>query len=222
MISYPAPLLCQGADEDAMMQVGSIMFPGRISRHPGENGLRIWAEGDPKDINTGVRALGYFQVALGVLRAWKSGAGMLADEQRKGLASGPVRDELGNQYILLGGVVTYNFPDEVAPLANSARRGIEASVSVRNSLWLNGRQGRTAADFYMIHEYAQRDLGGTKGIAAKLGLSESSQRRLTSAANNLSPLEGGRHATGQIEAAMTLDEQAAYVGRLIRSWISLF
>ena len=37
-------------------------------------------------------------------------------------------------------------------------------------IWLNGRPNRTASDFYMIHEYAARDLGGARGITAALGI----------------------------------------------------
>jgi len=222
MISYPAPALCQGSDVEVLLHIGSIVFPERIKRDPSENGLRIWIEGDPKDIESGIAALAQFQIVLGILRAWKTEAGQLADEQRRGLGKGSVRDEMGKQYFVLGSVISYNFPDDVEPLAVAASSGVQNSEPLRNSLWLNGRQGRTSADFYMIYEYAQRELHGTAGINAKLGLSRKLQQRLTNAANNLSPLEGGRHATGQVAACMTLDEQADFISDLLRSWILLY
>lgn len=61
MISFPAPALCQGADEDLLLEIGSIMFPGCIRRWPGENGLRLWVEGKPTDQAAGAEALARFQ-----------------------------------------------------------------------------------------------------------------------------------------------------------------
>lgn len=42
MISFPAPPLSQGADEDLMIEIGGIVFPGSLKRQPGENRLRIF------------------------------------------------------------------------------------------------------------------------------------------------------------------------------------
>ena len=72
----------------------------------------------------------------------------------------------------------------------------------------------------MIHEYAEMEFGGTKGIDSSLGLSVKSQSRLTKSANNLSPLVGGRHAKGDAVAPMDLDEQCEYVAELLRLWIA--
>jgi hypothetical protein len=114
------------------------------------------------------------------------------------------------------------FGGEIETLAANASRGISASQNLRNALWLNGRANRTAADFYMIYEYAEREFGGRKGIRDALGLSDKSQSRLTSSANNVSPLEGGRHAKGVEVAVMRLDEQREYVSELLRLWITKY
>ena len=74
----------------------------------------------------------------------------------------------------------------------------------------------------MIHEYAEAEFGGPKGIRTALGLSIKSQSNLTSSANNLLPLAGGRHAKGGAEAAMGLDDQREYIAQLLRSWISQY
>jgi hypothetical protein len=97
---------------------------------------------------------------------------------------------------------------------------IDTSQNIRNALWLNGRANRTAADFYMIHEYAMRDLGGKKGIAAELGIPDNQQERLTQSANNLSPLEGGRHVNEQKPAPWILEEQQEFSADMLRRWIS--
>ncbi len=73
----------------------------------------------------------------------------------------------------------------------------------------------------MIHEYARKEFVDPKGIENALGLSTSSQGRLTQAANNLSPLEGGRHVQENTPARMTLDEQRTYVADLLCRWIHL-
>jgi hypothetical protein len=223
MISFPAPAICQGADEDLLIEIGAVIFPGCIKRWPGENGLRLWVEGDPTDSAARTEALAKFQTVLGVLRAWRSGAGELRDERRAGLGEGSVRDEAGNQWVMVDPALGYGIAGgEIEKLSASAFQGIRVSQNLRNALWLNGRTNRTAADFYMIYEYAEKELKGSKGIRAALGLSDDSQDRLTRSANNLSPLEGGRHAEGGAAVAMTLDEQREYVARLLRLWIARY
>ena len=223
MISFPAPALCQGADEDLLIEIGAVIFPGCIKRWAGENGLRLWVEGVPTDSAAGADALARFQTVLGVLRAWRSGAGELCDERRSGLGEQSVRDEAGNQWVMVGPAIGYGIAGgEIEKLAASAARGVSTSQNLRNALWLNGRTNRTAADFYMILEYAEHEFGGPSGISAVLGLSRKSQSRLASSANNLSPLAGGRHANGGGAVAMGLDEQREYVAGLLRLWIAQY
>ncbi len=140
-----------------------------------------------------------------------------------GLGEGSVRDGAGNVWVMAGIAIGYGIVgNDVADFAELAKRGVQASDSLKNALWLNGRFGRTAADFYMIYEYSSEEFGGSKGIAAALGLSVSSQKRLTQSANNLSPLEGGRHVQQEVPAAMSLDEQQKYVADLLRRWIATY
>jgi hypothetical protein len=111
------------------------------------------------------------------------------------------------------------FGGEVEAFASRVRAAIDKSQGLRNALWLNGRLGRTAADYFMIHEYAQADLGRTKGVREALGISANAQERLTASANNLSPLEGGRHATGTGSVSWSLEEHRAFTADLLRRWI---
>jgi hypothetical protein len=111
-----------------------------------------------------------------VLRSWRSSAGELSDETRAGLGKGSVRDEARNQWVIVGPAIEYGIAEgEIEKLAASAGRGINTSQYLRNALWLYGRLNPTAADFYMIHEYAEEEFNGTKGIESKLGLSIKSQ-----------------------------------------------
>lgn len=234
MISFPAPALRQGADEDLVVEIGTIVFPGCIRRWPDENGLRLWAEGDPADpaarmptSRAGVDARAKFQTVLGVLRAWWSSAGELSDERRAGLGEESIRDETGNQWVIVAQAIEYGnrraLSEEIEKFAAAARRGVDASQSLKNALWINGRQNRTAADFYMVHQYAEEDFGGTKEILAALGLSVASQKRLTKSASNLSPLAGGRKARGNDAlVVMNLDDQREYIAKLLRLWIEQY
>jgi hypothetical protein len=155
--------MCQGDDEDLMLELGEVLFPGSIARSSDENGLRIWVDRDPCDPVAADEARAIFQTVLGLLRAWRLGAGQLKEEERPGLGEGPVRDQAGNQWIMLGTAVGYGAAVvDLAALSESARRGIESSQHLRNALWLNGRANHTVADFYMIHEYAMKDLKGNK------------------------------------------------------------
>jgi hypothetical protein len=90
---------------------------------------------------------------------------------------------------------------------------------LRDELWLNGRLGRTAADCYMMREYAQGELGGTTGVRDVLGISAKAQEKLTASANTLSPLEGGRHARGSGSASWSLKEQRVLTADLLKRWI---
>jgi hypothetical protein len=206
-----------------MIQLGAIIFPGCIHRHRSENGLRLWVDGNPTDPNTASAAAARFQTVLGVLRAWRSGAGELVDERRAGLGVGPVRDEAGTHWVMAGPAIAYGIVGgEIEQLAFEARSGIAKSDHLRNALWLNGRASRTAADFYMIHEYAEREFGGAKGITSSLGISGNAQSRLTQSANSLSPLEGGRHAKFDAPAPLTLDDQREFVANLLRRWLARY
>src|SRR6266542_3204249 len=201
MISFPAPALCQGADEDLLLEIGSIMFPGCITRWPGENGLRLWVEGKPTDPAAGAEALARFQTVLGVLRAWGPRAGELRDERRRGLGEGSVRDEAGNQWVTVGQAIEYRMADgEVEKLAAAAAQGINTSQNLRIALWFIGR----------------------KGVSSALGLSKNSLDRLGTSANNLSPLAGGRHANDGVVPTMGLDEQREYIAELLRRWIAQY
>jgi hypothetical protein len=221
VISYPAPNLCQGSDEDHLITMGRAIFPGLVERPRGENGLRLWVEGDPTDSTPARKAAAMFQTLLGVLRAWRADAGELSEERRGGLGQGSVRDRTGNQWIAVGpAVVRATFGNEIERFAQDARKAIEASASLRNALWLNGRANRTAADYYMIHEYATIEYGGKKGVRDALGISRESQERLAASANNLSPIEGGRHAKYEGPVAWSLDHQREFASELLRLWIA--
>lgn len=223
MISFPAPALCQGADEDLLVEVGAVVFPGCIKRWPGENGLRIWVDGHPTDSRAAVDARDRFQIVLGVLRAWRRDAGELVEERRAGLGELSVRDDSGNQWVKVGPAIAYvTTGEEVATLAANASRGIGTSHNLRDALWLYGKANRTAADFYMIYEYAKREFGGPKRIREALGLSDDFQERLTKSANNLPPREGGRHVEGRVAAPMGLNEQGEYVAQLLRLWMAQY
>lgn len=223
LISYPAPDLCQGSDEDLLLRIGEIIFPGSVERPSGENGLRVWAAGDPRELETRRVAIAKFQTLLGALRAWRPNAGELRDEQMSGLGAGSVRDKAGNQWAFAGTAVSYAIVDgEIENFAENARKGIDASLHLQDALWLNGRANRTAAVFYMIHEYAQMEFDGTKGVRDALGITIDAQGRLTASANNLSPLDGGRHVKYQGPVHLTLDEQRQFAASLLRQWISRY
>jgi hypothetical protein len=222
VISYPAPAMSQGDDQRLLLKIGNIVFPNGFEQRQNENCLRIWVEASPDEHpEAGSKALANFQVVLGLLRAWHNEAGKLADEERRGLGPGAVCDEQGNQYIFLSSVLIYHPEPDLTPLAQAAHRGIRTSSYLQNSLLLNGRQNRTSADYYMIHEYSKMELGGTKRVAEALGISTKAQGRLTDSANNLSPLLGGRHAKNRPTVPLDLTKQGEIVGRLLRSWVEL-
>lgn len=188
-ISFPAPALCQQGDEDLLVEIGDIVYPGFVKRPLNENGLRLWVEGGPTDPRSKELVTAMFQALLGALRAFRAEAGELRDEQLAGLGTGSARDEAGNQWVEVGTVRVFaTIGGEVRAFATDVRAAIATSQALLNALWLNGRLGRTAADYYMIHEYAQGELGGTKGVRDALGISDNAQKKLTASANNLSPL----------------------------------
>jgi hypothetical protein len=220
LISFPAPALCQGGDEDLLVAIGDIVYPRFVRRPSGENGLRLWVEGDSRDPQARALATDMFQTLVGALRAFRAEAGELREELLAGLGAGSVRDEAGNQRVGVGTVRVFaTFGGEVEAFATNVRDAIAKGQALRNALWLNGRLGRTAPDYYMIHEYAQADLGGTKGVRDALVISANAQDRLTASANNLAPLEGGRHAKGTGAASWTLEEQRVFTADLLRRWI---
>lgn len=216
----PAPALCQGEDEDLMVEMGGVIYPGFVGRVPGANGLRLTLEGDYRDERLAELAADQFQTLLGVLRAWSSLAGQRVDEVRPGIGHGSIRDERGNQVIMLGRAIDYDtLGSDVKTYAGLAKLAIGRSVRLADALWLNGRRDRNAADFFMIYEYAEDDLGGRPSIVKALGVSDNNIKRLTRSANNLAPTDGGRHANGMETAKWSLDRQRQFIGRFLKAWI---
>ncbi len=185
--------------------------------------MGVWVDGEPDDPKAVREAVAIFQIVLGVLRASLEGAGQLADEYREGLGQGSVRDRQGTQWVMPASTVgSYEGSAGLESAAENAGRWIELSRGFQNALWLNGRPNRTAADHYMIHEYAMLEFGGTRGIEERLGFSVKDQSDLTVGANNLSPLEGGRHAGANQTVALSLAEQAVLSRELLRLWIASY
>ena len=109
---------------------------------------------------------------------------------------------------------------EVEAYAREAKLASEHSPHLRNALWLNGRRDRNAADFYMVYEYAEDDLGGRKAIVIALGVTDNDITRLRNSANNIAPTDGGRHAKGSGTAEWSLDDQMEFIARFLKSWIA--
>jgi len=218
---FPAPALCQGADEDLLIEMSETILPRFLLRVPGANGLRLSLEGDYRDEALLKIAADQFQIMLGILRAWRPVAGQRVDEIRPGIGQGSIRDEHGNQLVKVGSAIMYTTAgSEVEAYARDVKLALERSPHLRNALWLHGRRDRNSADFYMIYEYAEQDLGGRNNIAATLGIADDDITRLRRSANNLAPTDGGRHATGTGTAEWNLDDQRKFIAGFLRQWIT--
>ena len=217
----PAPLLCQGADENLLLELGSVFFPGFVARHPDGNGLRLVMDGDYADDAPLASAANRFQTLLGLLRAWRPIAGQRVDEVRPGIGPGSIRNERGDQLVKLGTVVGYlHAGTEFIAFARQAHAALNRSANLSNAVWLNGRRDRNSADFYMIYEYAEREFRGRKSIVESLGVSDNDIARLRSSTNNLGPADGGRHALGSGNAEWNIAEQMEFIACFIRRWIA--
>ena len=108
---------------------------------------------------------------------------------------------------------------EVEAYARDVKLALQRSLPLRNALWLHGRRDRNSADFYMIYEYAEEDLGGRKTIAAALGVTDKDIAKLRKSANNLTPSDGGRHAKGTGTAEWSLDDQREFIAGFLKRWI---
>lgn len=220
MISYPAPLLVQGSDQDALLTLGEIISPGFLKRAQDADGLRLWVDGQPNDEASRREATRKFQTLLGVLRSWRPNAGELREEQRGGLGSGSVRDRHGNQWLQLSTVIDYSrVGDEIPTFGDQAKRALDSSTRLRKALQIYGQSSRTADEYYLIFELAEHEFGDKPDIAKALGVSRNDLTRLTRSANVLSELEGGRHAEGSGRAPWDLEQQAEFVAEMLRAWI---
>lgn len=216
-----APELCQGADEDILIQLGAIIFSGFIDRESGKNGIRLRVAGDYRDLELLEVASNKFQILLGALRTWKPIAGERRDEVRPGIGGGSIRDERGNQVVHVGSVISYTISGgEIEKYAEEIKLAIECSQSLKNSLWLNGRRDRNSADYYMIYEYAEQEFSGKNNISSKLGISKSEISKLRQSANNLCPTKGGRHTSGTATPHMDLESQRQFVATLLKNWVA--
>jgi hypothetical protein len=222
VVAYiPAPALCQGADEDVILEISEIVFPDFVHRNKHKNGLQMKVAGNYLDKSRPKIASDQFQILLGILRAWRSVAGQRVDEIRPGIGEGSIRDEHGNQVVMLGSVISYALVGaEVEAYARQAKVAVERSRCLRNALWLHGRRDRNSADFFMIYEYAEMDFAGRKAIVSELGVADRDIGRLKNSANNLAPTEGGRHATETGTTEWSLDDQREFVAKFLNRWIA--
>jgi hypothetical protein len=221
LVYVSAPSLCQGADEEVLLSMSEIIAPGLLDRETGKNGLRIRVSGNYKDQCTLKLAADEFQLLLGIIRAWNPIAGERRDEVRPGIGTGSIRDENGNQVVICGTAIWYRATnEEIDAFSKQASIAINRSLAIRNALWLNGRRNRNAADFYMIYEYAETIFEGEKNIASELNLSVSDFSKLRRSANNLCPLEGGRHAKNTVDPGWGLEEQKEFTALMLRKWIT--
>jgi len=221
---FPAPELCQGPDENLIISIGAIVFPSFVQRNRQVNGLQLSVDGDYahnyRDKSFLRKATDQFQILLGILRAWNPIAGERKDEIRPGVGPGSVRDGSGNQYISVGTAIIYVMGgSEIETYAHRAKLALERSREVYNALWLHGRRDRNAADFYMIYEYAEKEFSGPKGIKASLGISKNDIKRLKGSANNLAPVDGGRHAKTTGTPEWNLDKQKRFIADFLKQWI---
>ena len=216
-----APELCQGEDQNLMVQMAEIIFPGFVIQDKSKNGLELCLSGDFRDQNLRTEALKTFQLLLGILRAWNPSAGKRCDETNQGLGLAIARDENGNQASPIGYAQEYINPRyPVDQYSRWAARAVKSSSSIRNAFWINGRRDRTSADYYMIFEYAKKELGGENNMKYLFGISQSEIVELRKAANNLCPTLGGRHAPGnQSIVTWGLKEQNIFISTLLSKWI---
>ncbi len=222
MLRLSAPRLCQGDDENVILEIGAAIWPGLLRRIPGQRGLCIELEGDYRDESLEKDATRKFQMLLGVLRAWRPSAGHRVDEISPGSGPGPIQDENGNQLIRVVGIPNHSrFGGEVEAFARDAAAALEREGSQRlgDALSVFGRRDLDAAAFFNVYEYAQREFTSPKGIGSALDVTQNELGKLTNSANNLSPVEGGRHAKTSGNPPWTLSEQKEFVAKLLRNWI---
>lgn len=216
-----APELCQGADEDILIEMGETICEGLVDRTPDGNGLRLRVTGDYLNPAILEVAANEFQILLGVLRSWKPIAGERRDEARPGVGAGSVRDENGNQVVHVGTAIMYrDASDKIQKFSRQVCAALNRSQSLRNALWLNGRRDRNSADYYMVYEYAKVEIGSKADISSTLGVSISDIKKLKQSANNLCPTKGGRHAGCKAVPCWGLDTQRQFTATLLKNWIS--
>lgn len=219
-IIVKSPDLVQSSDEELLLRISEIIYPGFVVRERGENGLFLKEEGDYKDRSMLGVMNDRFQMLLGVLRAFLPAAGERKDELNFGFGQFYSKDEAGNQLGAINGVIEHYYDESLfQSYVSSARFCIKNSPMVANSFWLNGRRGRNAADYYMIFEYAKKRFNKQeKKMAEGLGVKREDLELLRKSANNLCPKLGGRHTEMKINAEWSLDEQSRFISVLLKQW----
>lgn len=217
----PAPKLCQGSDENLLIEMGETIFDGLVDRMPEGNGLRLRIPGDYMDSALLDEVANEFQILLGALRAWKPIAGERRDEVRPGVDFGSIRDENGNQVVHLGGIISHTVAsDEIPKFSKQVCAALNHSQLLRNALWLNGRRDRNSADYFMIYEYSKTEFGSEANISRALVVPARDLVRLRNSANNLCPTQGGRHAGCRTDPEWGLSSQRQFTATLLKRWIS--
>ena len=249
MIYVKAQKLCQGSDEDLLLTMGEIIYPGFVRRHEGENGLRLWVEGTAPYDGSRTKAEAQFQTLLGVLRAWRSVAGELVVERLGGLGQGGAAGAAdGRQWIELRPAIVHvvlggedRNSAEKAAVAINRNPGIPAIISL-----IGGDEVRIYAKKAAVAIKASPDIrnallrnGRANRTAANLYMIHEhacidlggGPKNLAAVADKLGisvsrqrnlkqSANSGRHAEGQEGGPWTLEEQLEFTADLLRRWIA--
>jgi hypothetical protein len=220
-VSFRAPELVQGSDEDALLTIAGVVSPGLISRNKHEGGLSLWVHGhsgadDLEQLEELARSR--FSECLGVLRAMKFGRGQLREE----LIRSPARYASGAVVVRVAAVkVHLNDEDQLAPFAEQALGAMARSPRLTSALALYGKANSDPGDYFNIYEYGMEEFQGPAGIESVLGISVGRQKAFTASANNLAPAKGGRHSKRINPAAVRMgrDEMAEFAANFLKVWI---
>lgn len=230
MIFYPAPRLTQGADEELVLEIGNVLYPGMVERPHGEDTIRVWVAGERGDsayLDTTVM----FETILGVLRAWRPDAGQRIDDREVPTSRGLARDKTDAHTLYWESARFYVRAAEVSPFAAAATRRMADSLKLREALEIHGRASRTAAEYHNILELFASERGirdlSSESMATALDVEHHELKMFYWSANNLAARHGGRHtrqdrldhppAPG--ETPWALDQLCDFAGHVLRTWI---
>lgn len=235
MILCLAPDLCSGDEADLVVEAGQVLAEGAVVNRIHDDGLRVRVGYDLTDLqddngrydfNPAQReAMEIFQLCLGALRTWRPDFGTLREEARRANGYGSfVEEETGARVLGIGPAIDYSGSDHGgrAELLQQISATAHPGTILHNALVLNGRTARSAADYYMIFEYAVMEFGQPSKIAKLLGIYEIDLTALRDSSCNISPFEGGRHAEMKTPSKITLDLAGIQrtAAQLLRAWIT--
>lgn len=231
-IAVCTPELCSGDEADVLIETGNRMLGDEVFlRQPQHNGVWVrtpYAVDELRNERGKVdwsrpmaKGLSIFQLCLGALRTWQTDFGTLREEWNRVFGFGNFWDiESNARYAVVSPAIDYTSSNRRKRdgIVRAIYSAADKSDRFCDAVVLYGRSNREAAEYYMIWELVEMDLGHKNRVDKRLGIPQGLYDKVRRSCCSLPPTLGGRHARLDKPEELSLSNIRDETARLLQRW----